>query len=98
MNPAPPALGGDGSDGDSSHVGAGVRDVERICHEELRLCAMATEVPLSSRSRRRMRFSRSPSRPRQGFLSVAAVDDEGDLDAALLVELVDGFCGREGLG
>jgi len=92
MNPAPPALGGDGSDGDSSHVGAGVNEVLMICHDELRLCAFVTDVPLSSRSRSRMRFSRS--RSRTGLL---AVDEEGDLEAALL-ELGDGFwVGRGGL-
>jgi len=67
--------------GDSSHVGAGVRDVLRICHEELKLCACVTDVPLSLRSKSKMRFSRALP---------CAVELDGDFDAALL-ELVEGF-------
>jgi hypothetical protein len=73
-------------------VGAGVREALRICHDELRLCAFVIDVPLSSRSRRRMRFSLLSFPPR-----VTAVELEGDLEAALL-ELVEGFCGARWCG
>jgi hypothetical protein len=93
MNPGPaPFDDGCGSEGDSSHVGAGVRDVLMICHDELRLCAFVTAVPESSRSKTKIRFSLLLP-----FPCGAAVELEGDFDAVLL-ELVEGCgAGRRGL-
>ena len=76
------------------HVGAGARDVDRICQDEERLWALVTLVPEASKSRRRMRFSRLGVGP-----GGATVDEDGDLEVVLL-ELVDGLWAarREGLG
>lgn len=65
-------------------MGAGVSDVDRICHDELRLCARVMLVPEASRSNTSTRSSGFP------FPRMAAVELEGDLEAALL-ELVEGF-------
>jgi hypothetical protein len=46
---------------EESHVGAGVRLVDRICHDDERLWADFIEVPVSSKSMRRARCSRAVS-------------------------------------
>jgi hypothetical protein len=64
------------SEGDSAQVGAGVRLVLRICHDEEREEAFATAVPVASKSSIRIRFSRPSPRSRSRTFVLSDVLDE----------------------